>query len=169
MPESIRYRIRSGVERSNARLNDEFGARHVRVRGHAKVFSHLMFGVLALTVDQLMRLAAPRCPASPSFGTVPASTNFHDLPRKRPEKAGERSDPACAPAFSSVFPANRVGMPKIRGFRRSRSRASPRQELSPVHRLLNSTFLQEAQRHWISGAPTSMAHGTIPCFRTLTM
>ena len=59
MPESIRYRIRSGVERTNARLKDEFGARHVRVRGHAKVFSHLMFGVLALTVDQLMRLVVP--------------------------------------------------------------------------------------------------------------
>jgi hypothetical protein len=27
----------------------------VRVRGHAKVYCHLMFGVLALTVDQLMR------------------------------------------------------------------------------------------------------------------
>ena len=59
MPESVRYRIRSGVERTNARLKDEFGARHVRVRGHVKVFNHLMFGVLALTVDQLMRLAVP--------------------------------------------------------------------------------------------------------------
>jgi len=27
-----------------------------RVRGHAKVLCHLMFGVLALTIDQLMRL-----------------------------------------------------------------------------------------------------------------
>jgi hypothetical protein len=35
---------------------DDFGARYVRVRGHAKVFCHLMFGVLALTIDQLMRL-----------------------------------------------------------------------------------------------------------------
>ena len=59
MPESIRYRIRSGVERTHARLKDEFGARHVRVRGHAKVFSHLMFGVRALTVDQLIRLVVP--------------------------------------------------------------------------------------------------------------
>ncbi len=42
MPESVRYRIRSGVERSNARLKDEFGARHVRVRGHAKVLCHLI-------------------------------------------------------------------------------------------------------------------------------
>jgi hypothetical protein len=33
-----------------------FGARHVRVRGHAKVFCHLMFGILALTINQLMRL-----------------------------------------------------------------------------------------------------------------
>lgn len=58
-PQSVRYRIRSGAERTNARLKDEFGARHVRVRGHAKVFCHLMFGVLALTVDQLMRVTVP--------------------------------------------------------------------------------------------------------------
>ena len=35
---------------------DEFGGRYVRVRGHSKVYCHLMFGILALTVDQLMRL-----------------------------------------------------------------------------------------------------------------
>ena len=29
--------------------------RSVRVRGHAKVLCHLMFGIVALTVDQLMR------------------------------------------------------------------------------------------------------------------
>ena len=28
----------------------------MRVRGHAKVLCHLMFGIVALTVDQLMRL-----------------------------------------------------------------------------------------------------------------
>lgn len=28
----------------------------MRGRGHAKVMCHLMFGILALTVDQLMRL-----------------------------------------------------------------------------------------------------------------
>ena len=53
----MRYRQRSAAERVNARLKDEFGERHVRVRGHAKVFCHLMFGILVLTVDQLMRLA----------------------------------------------------------------------------------------------------------------
>ena len=44
------------VERVNARLKDEFGARTVRVRGAVKVMAHLMFGVLALTADQLLRL-----------------------------------------------------------------------------------------------------------------
>ena len=58
-PESVRFRIRSGVERTNARLKDEFGGRHVRVRGHSKVACHLMFGILALAADQLIRLAAP--------------------------------------------------------------------------------------------------------------
>jgi len=43
-------------ERVNARLKDEFGASHLRVRGGAKVMAHLMFGVLALTVDQWMRM-----------------------------------------------------------------------------------------------------------------
>lgn len=54
-PEKIRYNERSTVERINGRLKDEFGGRMVRVRGHAKVMCHLMFGMLALTVDQLMR------------------------------------------------------------------------------------------------------------------
>ena len=56
MPQAQRYHERSTVERVNGRLKDEFGGRHVRVRGHAKVLCHLMFGIVALTVDQLMRL-----------------------------------------------------------------------------------------------------------------
>ena len=51
-----RFKQRSTVERTNGRLKDEFGGRHLRVRGHAKAFCHLMFGIVALTVDQLMRL-----------------------------------------------------------------------------------------------------------------
>jgi hypothetical protein len=51
------FRHRTLVERVNARLKDEFGARSVRVRGAAKVMAHLMFGVLALSVDQVLRLA----------------------------------------------------------------------------------------------------------------
>lgn len=51
-----RFRERTAVERVFARLKEEFGASHIRVRGAAKVMGHLMFGVLALTVDQLLRL-----------------------------------------------------------------------------------------------------------------
>lgn len=53
--EERRLDARSQSERVNARLKDEFGGRNVRVRGHAKVMCHLMFGVLALAADQLMR------------------------------------------------------------------------------------------------------------------
>ena len=56
MPEEIRYNERTTVERVNARLKDEFGGRTVRVKGTDKVMCHLMFGLLALTVDQLMCL-----------------------------------------------------------------------------------------------------------------
>jgi hypothetical protein len=56
--EAARYRERTSVERVNSRLKDEFGGRHVRVRGHAKVMAHVMFGLLALTVDQILRLAS---------------------------------------------------------------------------------------------------------------
>lgn len=55
--EAQRYKERSTAERVNARLKDEFGGLCVRVRGHKKVMAHLMFGILALTVDQLMRFA----------------------------------------------------------------------------------------------------------------
>ena len=54
---AARYRERTTVERVFGRLKDEFGGRHLRVRGHGKVACHLMFGVLALTVDQLLRMA----------------------------------------------------------------------------------------------------------------
>lgn len=56
-PEDRRYKERTNVERVYARLKDEFGGRMIRVRGDAKVMTHLMFGILALTADQLMRLA----------------------------------------------------------------------------------------------------------------
>ena len=53
--ERERYKERTMSERVNGRLKDEFGGRFVRVRGAAKVMTHLMFGVLALTVDQFIR------------------------------------------------------------------------------------------------------------------
>lgn len=54
--DAVRYKERTVAERSNARLKDEFGGRNVMVKGAAKVMNHLMFGLLALTADQLMRL-----------------------------------------------------------------------------------------------------------------
>jgi hypothetical protein len=54
--EAERYKERTVAERMNARLKDEFGGHHVWVRGPVKVMSHLMFGVLVLSADQLMRL-----------------------------------------------------------------------------------------------------------------
>lgn len=56
--EADRYRERTMVERVYSRLKDEFGGRYVRVRGASKVMAHLMFGVLALTADQLLKLGA---------------------------------------------------------------------------------------------------------------
>ena len=54
--EKVRYNEITTAEQANARLKDGFGGRIVRVRGHAKVMCHLMFGVLALSADQLMKL-----------------------------------------------------------------------------------------------------------------
>lgn len=54
--EKERFKERTSVERVNARIKDDFGGRTIRVRGAVKVMAHLMFGVLALTVEQLMRL-----------------------------------------------------------------------------------------------------------------
>jgi hypothetical protein len=54
--ESDRFRERTMVERVYGRLKDEFGGRYIRVRGASKVMAHLMFGVLALTADQILRL-----------------------------------------------------------------------------------------------------------------
>ena len=56
LAEEIRYNERTTVERVNARIKDEFGGRTMRVRGHVKVMCHLMFGIVVLTVDQLIRL-----------------------------------------------------------------------------------------------------------------
>lgn len=51
-----RYKIRTTVERSFSRLKDEFLSSQIRVRGPKKVMAQMMFGVLALTVAQLLRL-----------------------------------------------------------------------------------------------------------------
>jgi len=54
--EAVRYNERTAVERGNGRLKDEFGGRSVQVRGPEKVMMHLMFGVIALFADQLLKI-----------------------------------------------------------------------------------------------------------------
>mgnify|MGYP000282310238 CR=1 FL=1 len=54
--EAERYKIRTRAQRTNARLNDEFGGNTIFVRGAQKLMSHLMFGVCVLAVDQWLRL-----------------------------------------------------------------------------------------------------------------
>ncbi len=55
-PEKHRYKERSSAERVNSNLKDNYGGRHVRVRGPKKVACHLMFGLVALTATQLFNL-----------------------------------------------------------------------------------------------------------------
>lgn len=57
-PQAKRFQERTSIERVYARLKEEFGGRSIRVRGHAKVMTCLMFGILALTADQLLRLVS---------------------------------------------------------------------------------------------------------------
>lgn len=54
--EAKRYNERSVVERFNGRLKEEFGGRNVMVRGAKKVMQHLMFGVITLFADQLLKV-----------------------------------------------------------------------------------------------------------------
>jgi hypothetical protein len=54
--EAARYKERTVAERFNARLKEEFGGGNVMVRGAQKVGLHLMFGVIALFADQLLKL-----------------------------------------------------------------------------------------------------------------
>lgn len=52
----IRYNQRTASERINSNLKDNYGGRNVRVKGAKKVMAHLMFGIIALTAEQLFRL-----------------------------------------------------------------------------------------------------------------
>jgi len=55
--EASRYKERTVVERFNGRIKEEFGAGNIMVQGAKKVTMHLMFGVVALFADQLLKLA----------------------------------------------------------------------------------------------------------------
>jgi hypothetical protein len=56
-PDRARHdKARSGAERSNSDLKDNHGGRSLRVRGAAKVTTHLMFGILVMSAEALIRL-----------------------------------------------------------------------------------------------------------------
>ena len=63
-PDDALYNFRTMAERIDACLKDEFGGRFLRVRGAVKARCHVMFGLVALTVDQILRIARPE-PAPP--------------------------------------------------------------------------------------------------------
>lgn len=52
----VRYNQRSSAERIMSNLKDNYGGNNVRVKGDKKVMAHLMFGIIAMTADQLFRL-----------------------------------------------------------------------------------------------------------------
>ena len=54
--EAERYKARSQAERVNSHLKDHHGGCSVWVRGHAKVYTHLMFGILVIAAEQILRL-----------------------------------------------------------------------------------------------------------------
>ena len=56
--EARRYNERAVAERTNSGLKCSFGGEDVMVRGAAKVKLHLMFGLIALFADQLMKLTS---------------------------------------------------------------------------------------------------------------
>jgi len=64
-PRDLTYNERTNAERANGRLKDELGGCFLRVRGHLKAFCHLMFGVVVLAADSILRLFSPKprlCP-----------------------------------------------------------------------------------------------------------
>jgi hypothetical protein len=56
LAEDVRYDQRSSAERVNANVKDNCGGNFVRVRGPEKVFCHLMFGIVVIAAEQLLRL-----------------------------------------------------------------------------------------------------------------
>jgi hypothetical protein len=65
-PDDLIYNERTAVERVNGSIKDDYGGRHLRVRGHLKVFCHLMFGVAAFTASCLLNLFKPEPQPSPA-------------------------------------------------------------------------------------------------------
>jgi len=54
--EAQRYKVRSSAERINSYLKDNFSGLSIRVKGHAKIFTHLMFSLLAIAIDRSLKI-----------------------------------------------------------------------------------------------------------------
>jgi len=65
-PDDLIYNERTAAERVNGSIKDDYGGRHLRVRGHLKVFCHLMFGVVAFTASCLLNAFEPQPHPSPA-------------------------------------------------------------------------------------------------------
>lgn len=52
----VRYNQRSSAERIMSNLKDNYGGNTIRVKGYKKVMAHLMFGIIVMTADQLLRM-----------------------------------------------------------------------------------------------------------------
>jgi hypothetical protein len=53
MAEDKRYKLRFSKERCNSLLKEYYGGKNIQYKGHAKVFCHLMFGILTLTAKTI--------------------------------------------------------------------------------------------------------------------
>jgi len=65
-PDDLIYNERTAAERANGAIKDDYGGRYLRVRGHLKVFCHLMFGVAAFTASCLLNLFEPEPHPNPA-------------------------------------------------------------------------------------------------------
>jgi len=65
-PDDLIYNERTAAERANGAIKDDYGGRHLRVRGALKVFCHLMFGVAAFTASCLLNLFEPQPHPAPA-------------------------------------------------------------------------------------------------------
>src|SRR3954454_16013441 len=59
-PDDRIYNERTAAERVNGAIKDDYGGRHLRVRGHPKFFSPLIFGAPAFTARCLLNLFEPQ-------------------------------------------------------------------------------------------------------------
>ncbi len=55
-PKAERYKARTGAERTNSLLKDNFGGNSVWVKGPSKVMCHLMFGIISIAAMQIAKV-----------------------------------------------------------------------------------------------------------------